>query len=186
MPGIVILPYRLLPASYHEWDPRAPEVAGLVGDYILQAMPDVTVEHVGSSSVPGIAGKGIVDLMLVYPPGLLPAVRDTLERLGFQHQKNAHPFPEERPMRTGAIEYDGTEFRVHVHVIASNSPEVEEFRLFRDALRRDPVLAARYMARKREILASGITDSEDYSRTKGSFCREVLDELEAEASGATS
>jgi GrpB-like predicted nucleotidyltransferase (UPF0157 family) len=38
---------------------------------ITSRFPALTVEHVGSTSVPGCSGKGVIDLMVVYPPGLL-------------------------------------------------------------------------------------------------------------------
>jgi GrpB-like predicted nucleotidyltransferase (UPF0157 family) len=174
MAEIEILPYHLMPASYHEWDERAPRVAALLIRAIEAEDPVVTVEHVGSTSVPGCGGKGIIDLMLMYPPGGLAAAREVLDRLGFQHQISRDPFPEERPMRVGAVRYDGAEFRIHIHVIAADSPEVAEFRVFRDALHGNPDLMAAYMARKHEILAAGITDATDYTLTKGSFCQEVL------------
>ena len=53
--------------------------------------------------MPGCAGKGVVDLMLVYPDGLLGASREVLEALGFQRQTTRDPFPEDRPMRTGSV-----------------------------------------------------------------------------------
>ena len=43
-------------------------------------------------------------------------------------------------MRVGSIDYDGTRFRLHSHVIASDSPEVLELRTFRDRLRGEPML----------------------------------------------
>lgn len=181
MGEIEILPYRQQPAGYHEWDARAPAVAALLIRAIEAEDPDAMVEHVGSTSIVGCAGKGIIDLMLVYPPGELDAARDSLERAGFQHQISREPFPEDRPMRVGALCYDGTEFRTHIHVIAADSPEVAEFRAFRDALHASPELMTAYMERKREILAAGITDAVDYSKTKGPFCREVLDEIAARA-----
>lgn len=174
MAEIEILPYHVQPARYHEWDERAPRVAALLIGAIEADNPWVTVEHVGSTSVPGCGGKGIIDLMLMYPPGGLDAAREALDRLGFQHQISRDPFPEARPMRVGAVRYDGDEFRAHVHVIAVDSPEVAEFRVFRDALHGNPDLMAAYMTRKQEILAAGITDATDYAHTKGSFCQEVL------------
>jgi GrpB-like predicted nucleotidyltransferase (UPF0157 family) len=174
MAEIEILPYHLMPASYHEWDERAPRVAALLIRAIEAEDPVVTVEHVGSTSVPGCGGKGIIDLMLMYPSGGLEAAREALDRSGFQHQISHDPFPEDRPMRVGAVRYDGDEFRTHVHVIAEDSPEVAEFRVFRDALHGDSDLMAAYTARKREILAAGITDPTDYTHMKGPFCQEVL------------
>ncbi len=77
-------------------------------------------------------------------------------------------------MRTGAVLDEGTSYRLHVHVLADDSPEIAEFRTFRDRLRADPDLVATYTARKRHIIATGITDAVDYAEAKGAFCRQVL------------
>ena len=73
--------------------------------------------------------------------------------------------------RVGAIRHEGTLFRVHDHVLAADSPEVDQLRAFRDRLRADPAFRAAYEAKKRDILAAGITDSLDYCEAKGSFIR---------------
>jgi putative acetyltransferase len=131
------------------------------------------VEHVGSTSVPGCAGKGIVDLMLLYPEGQLAAARQVLDALGFQRQSTRDPFPEDRPMRTGSVIHDGTTFLLHVHVIAASSPEAIELRRFRDRLRADPGLVASYVAAKKAILAAGVTDSVEYCIRKGAFVEQA-------------
>jgi GrpB-like predicted nucleotidyltransferase (UPF0157 family) len=165
----VIERYDRLDATCEAWDPRAPEVAARVVSLIVSALPEATVEHIGSSAVPGCDGKGIVDLLLMYPPGRLAAARDALDGLGFQRQPGPDPWPEERPMRVGALRHDGQLFRLHVHVVAAGSVEVAWDLGFRDRLRADPQLKAAYVARKREILAAGITDGNDFAREKGSF-----------------
>jgi GrpB-like predicted nucleotidyltransferase (UPF0157 family) len=55
-----------------------------------------------------------------------------------------------------------------------NAPEVEQLRTFRDQLRTDPHLVVSYVARKQEIIAARITDSLEYTRTKGPFVEKVL------------
>jgi GrpB-like predicted nucleotidyltransferase (UPF0157 family) len=167
-------PYEQRPAVCRNPDPRAAVVARQIGSLIESHLPGVVVEHIGSTSVPVCAGKGIVDLMVLYQDGQLPVVRDVLEQLGFQRQTSRDPFPEERPMRTGSVVHDGTRFRLHVHVIAASSPEVIELRTFRDRLRADPRLVDAYVACKRAIIAGGCTDSVDYSIRKGEFVTEVL------------
>ena len=77
-------------------------------------------------------------------------------------------------MRAGSWVHDGETFLLHVHVIPAASPEVEEMRLFRACLRADPELLEVYVAKKREIIASGATDSLDYCRLKGAFIKDVL------------
>lgn len=155
-------------------DPRAPEVAARVAAMIRQGMSEVTVEHVGSTAIPGCAGKGVIDLMVLYAPGKLAEARDRLDAMGFQRHTGSNAFPEERPVRIGTIEHDGTTFRLHAHVLAEDSPEVKELRRFRDTLRADPALMEEYVARKRAIAESGISTSDDYMDAKDPFIREVL------------
>jgi GrpB-like predicted nucleotidyltransferase (UPF0157 family)/mannose-6-phosphate isomerase-like protein (cupin superfamily) len=170
----VIGPYETGLATCKDHDPCAIDVAERVGRLIQSHLPGVLVEHIGSTAVPGCAGKGVIDLMVLYQPGQLPEVREGLDTLGFQRQTGRDPFPEERPMRIGSIEYDGTRFLLHAHVIVLNSPEVAELRSFRDRLRGDPALLDQYVALKRRIVAEGVTDSLDYSIRKGEFIAGIL------------
>jgi GrpB-like predicted nucleotidyltransferase (UPF0157 family) len=169
MPDPVIGPYQHLPAACLDHDPRAAEVAWRVARLITARLPAVAVEHMGSTAVPGCAGKGVIDLMLLYPEGRLQAAKDVLEALGFQRQTTRDPFPEERPMRVGAVDHAGSTFRLHVHVIAAAAPEAAALRAFRDRLRADPDLVTAYVARKRAILVAGITDPVEYCEEKSAF-----------------
>jgi GrpB-like predicted nucleotidyltransferase (UPF0157 family) len=72
-------------------------------------------------------------------------------------------------MRVATVSASGDTFRVHAHVIERHGAEHCELIAFRDALRRDPNLRIAYEETKEQILASGITDSLDYSKAKGSF-----------------
>jgi GrpB-like predicted nucleotidyltransferase (UPF0157 family) len=166
--------YDSQPAACRAHDSRAADVAQIVANAIEAGIRGVVVEHVGSTSVPGCAGKGVVDLMVVYPDGHLDVVRELIDRLGFQRQSSRDPWPEERPMRIGSVVYEGTRFLLHVHVIAASSPEVSVLRTFRDRLRSDPELVAAYVACKKGIIAGGCTDSVDYCIRKGSFITDTL------------
>jgi GrpB-like predicted nucleotidyltransferase (UPF0157 family) len=166
-PSIVIGRYTNSPAVCLDYDPRAPEVARRVGELITAALPAVEVDHIGSTAVPGCAGKGIIDLMVLYPEGQLEAAREAVDRLGFQRQTSGRIFPETRPMRVGSVEYQGTQFRINAHLICQGAAEAEELRRFRDSLRSDPVLLENYVRRKRELIASGIVQPARYSKEKG-------------------
>jgi GrpB-like predicted nucleotidyltransferase (UPF0157 family) len=169
----LIGPYEDAPAQCHEYDPRAPEVAAWLAEWVRAALPGVAIEHVGSTAVPNCDGKGIVDLLVVYPDGRLEAVKAALGELGYQPQTSGNPFPEERPMRTGTVMYKGTRYRIHVHVIRDGMPEAEALVRFRDKLRADPALLREYVARKRTIIGSGIVVTGDYSNAKGDFIRKA-------------
>jgi GrpB-like predicted nucleotidyltransferase (UPF0157 family) len=137
---------------------------------IAERLPNMTIEHVGSSSVPGCAGKGILDFVIPYRDDAhLAAINEALFALGFERQRNRDPFPETRPMRIGAVNYEGETFLLHVHVVPESTHETAEFLDFRDRLRADPALVAEYVAAKRAILDAGVRDGVDYAERKGEF-----------------
>ncbi len=155
-------------ALVRPWDPRAVEVAERVAALIAAARPGTVAEHVGSTSVPGLAGKGVVDMVIEADPADIPAVTRSLLDLGFGPQTHHDPFPPTRPMVRGAIEHDGTLVGLHVHVVPTGG-EAVELRDFRDRLRADADLRAAYEDEKRRILAEVTTDPLEYSEVKGRF-----------------
>ena len=62
---VAIGPYEQLHATCNYHDPRTFVVANRVVNLIESHLPAVKLEHVGSTSVPGCAGKGVVDLMIL-------------------------------------------------------------------------------------------------------------------------
>ena len=152
------------------WNPRAPQAAAHVAALIVERLPDTTVEHVGSSSVPGCAGKGYLDLVIPYrDDDHLGHINNALFALGFGCQRNRDPFPESRPMRTGVIDHEGQTFLLHVHVVPELTPDMAELLDFRDRLRADSALVAEYVAAKRAVLDAGVLDGVDYAEKKGEF-----------------
>jgi GrpB-like predicted nucleotidyltransferase (UPF0157 family) len=174
-----ILPYFSMPAEFRVYDPKFQEVAALICKAINALSPEFRMEHVGSTSVPGCGGKGVIDLMLLYPDGLLARARSVLDDLGFQKQTGRDPFPETRPMRVGSIKHDEHLFRIHVHVISLVADEYHELIFFREALRASPELRRRYQECKQAILARGIVDSFDYCEAKGAFIAAALKERQS-------
>lgn len=176
--------YNPGPVACRPYDPRAPEVARRLGDLIRGRVPEVEVEHCGSTSVPGCAGKGYIDLLVLYPEGALEAAKAGLAALGFQPQTSRDPFPEERPMRVGSFTFEGQEYSVHAHVVWKNSAEATELLWFRERLRADERLRDEYVTEKRRILAGGVIDQVDYCESKGTFVEKTLASRES-ASGAS-
>jgi GrpB-like predicted nucleotidyltransferase (UPF0157 family) len=134
-----ILPYAILSPTYVEYDSAAPAAAERVIALIEAAAPWVKAEHIGSSAIPGCAGKGIVDLVVLYPRGRLEDTRQAVDSLGFQPQRAGHEFPDDRPMRVGAVEFEGRTYRLHAHIVAADSAEAKALYRFREVLRIDPL-----------------------------------------------
>ncbi len=173
-PALEILEYDALPAACLPYDPAAPQVARLVSRFVEDRVSGVRIEHVGSTAAPGCAGKGVIDLAVIYENGDLVRVREAIDALGFQRQTNREPFPEEHPMRQGAMQYGGKRYHLHLHIIEKTSPEVDELRFFRDCLRADAELRRAYADKKRSLINAGVTDPTDYANAKGEFVRECL------------
>ena len=169
--------YEPATATFADYDPRAPQVAQFLIQAIQQHHPRLAVEHIGSSAVPGCRGKGVIDLAVTYTEGDLESSKAALDALGFQKQSGRDPFPETRPMRVATVSALDGSFQVHAHVIERSGREYRELIAFRDALRRDSELRGAYEKTKQQIIASGITDSLEYSNAKGSFITTILSTL---------
>jgi GrpB-like predicted nucleotidyltransferase (UPF0157 family) len=168
--------YVRVPVQVQEADPRAPVAASRLIALIATRWPGTPAEHVGSSAVPGLAGKNTIDLLLAADPAHIPAITQALLELGFQAQTPA-AFPATRPMLWGAFRHGPAQYRVHVHVVPADSPEVAAMRGFRDALRADPRLRRRYAALKRAIVESGPVDPVTFTKAKHDWIVATLTQL---------
>jgi GrpB-like predicted nucleotidyltransferase (UPF0157 family) len=168
--------YQRGPVQIHQADPDAPEVARRLIALIASRWPATPAEHIGSTAVPELAGKGIIDLLLAAPPAHIPAITQALLELGFQPQRPA-AFPPTRPMLWGTYRHGATQYRVHVHVVPADDPEVAAMRGLRDALCADPVLRRRYAVLKRAIVAGGPADPVAFTKAKHDWIAATLAHL---------
>lgn len=165
--------YEEAPAACHAYDPRAAAAA----QWLVEAIGregGIRAEHVGSTAVPGCAGKGVIDLLVPYPAGGRDHVVALLDRLGFQAQTSGNIFPPERPMRRGTVVHEGARFRVNAHVVPQDGAEAAALLCFRDRLRADRELRDAYVAQKRALLEAGLTDPGLYSNAKGDFVSRAI------------
>ena len=136
--------------------------AGL-GDVALR------IDHIGSTSVPGLAAKPIIDIQIsvaAFEP--LAAFKDPLERLGYVYRAD-NPERTKRYFR----EPPGHP-RTHVHVRRAGSFSEQWALLFRDYLRAHAEVAAEYAALKRQLAARFRDDRRAYLDAKGPFLWEVM------------
>ncbi len=77
----------------HPADPRAAQVAAQVMALINQIRPGTSADHVGSTAVPGLIGKNVVDLQITASPAEVPAITGA----------RRDPWPPERPMLEGTF-----------------------------------------------------------------------------------
>jgi len=131
-----------------------------------------SIEHFGSTAVPGLAAKPVVDIMVVCGERSAWArFRDPIESLGYVFWAE-NPEPDHMFFVKGMPPYG--EARTH-HVHVRLPRDAERHLRFRDALRRSPPLAARYAALKRVLAERHRHDREAYTEGKTAFVEAVLD-----------
>ena len=132
----------------------------------------VPVEHVGSTAVPGLAAKPILDLQAaVANLGAVPLIAEKLAPVGWHH---VPPELDQRPWRRFFIKVRGERRVAYLHVMVAGTARWDEQLVFRDALRADPGLVDSYAALKRDLAARHATDRERYTSAKADFVRAVL------------
>ncbi len=161
--------FELLP-----YDPGFPRVFGLLVSLIRDEDERLVVEHVGSTAVPGCAGKGVIDvLILVHGEDQLLDASRVIQHIGFEN----HDFGQGYPGARGAITYDGTLFRVHIQILPQGSAKAREMWDFRELLRDDSELLAQYEARKHSLITAGINRNPEYTNGKNSLIQGALRRL---------
>jgi GrpB-like predicted nucleotidyltransferase (UPF0157 family) len=187
-PKKIVGPYEKPEASFNPYDPRAPEVAAILKKRLESYSSKVIIEHIGSTAIPECPGKGIVDLMALYPDQHLDKAKKLLLAFGFRRQGKEfkNRFPDSRPVFMGTFEYDNTPFLIYVHVIREDSYEAVRFRIFRDRLRSDPELLSEYISVKKKIISRGVVDTDEYVELKRPVIRKILGEAYDEKSDMVS
>ena len=120
----------------------------------------LSVEHIGSTSVPGLAAKPIVDILLVVEDsGAEPSYVPALEAAGYVLRVREPNFDEHRMLRT-------PEKDVHLHVFSAGSPEIERYLLLRDHLRDNEEDRKLYARTKRELASRDWPSMQHYAEAK--------------------
>jgi GrpB-like predicted nucleotidyltransferase (UPF0157 family) len=126
------------------------------------------LEHVGSTSVPGLAAKPVIDILLVVAdPADEGRYLPPLEQAGYRLVIREPGWHEHR-----ALKGPDTDINLHVHGPAS--PEIERHLRFRDHLRADDADRELYQRTKRELAARPWTYIQQYADAKSAVVEEIL------------
>jgi GrpB-like predicted nucleotidyltransferase (UPF0157 family) len=144
----------------------------------------IEVEHVGSTAVPGLLAKPILDIDVVISGyDVFADVVSVLSRIGYSHngdqgipQREAFkPLDDCVPHTTPRRAW----MKHHLYVCPAQSPELRRHLRFRDALRASPELCVRYERIKRDLAARSHGDRKRYAQLKeaecGGFFAEILE-----------
>lgn len=163
------------PAEVVDYDTRWPlwfeEIRARLTPYVA----GFAVEHVGSTAVPGLAAKPIIDVDIVVPsPDLVPVAIGRLAEAGYRHEGDQGIAGRE----AFALPPDAVHYH-HLYVVVEGNKAHRDHVLLRDHLRADAGDRGRYAARKRELAHLLTTDRAAYVDGKGA----LVEELVAKAGG---
>lgn len=129
------------------------------------------IEHIGSTAVPGLAAKPIIDIMVglddfSIADNLVPKI----EALDYEYIKK---YEAVMPFRRFFVKETGG-LRTHqIHMVGVTSEFWERLVLFRDYLRRNSEVAAEYALMKKELAGREWLDVNEYADAKTEFIREI-------------
>lgn len=155
------------------YDPEYAHVFEHIRNRISNKLPDVVIEHIGSTAVSGIKAKPIIDVLIPCKKELFSYILRNLAIIGFQ----STPFkniPEDRPMMVGAILYNNKLYNIHIHLTPEGSDIHLDNIYFREALRESPILAKEYEKYKDEAVEKQLMSADQYNKVKAPFIQAII------------
>jgi len=153
-----------------EYDPQWPAQFSIEAEKIKEAIGDTAllIEHVGSTSVPGLCAKPIIDILLVVPNSADESTYvPQLEAAGYVLRIREPEWEEHRLFR-------GTDPDLNLHVFSPGSKEIVRMQLMRDWMRAHPEERDLYARTKRALAAQEWKYVQNYADAKTTVIEEIM------------
>lgn len=163
----------LIAPSDPHWSTKGANEIGEL-ENLLTGTPAKNFEHIGSTSVPGLPAKPIIDIVAELPAfddAVLEPIAQKLRPSGWHLTP---PALDQRPYRRFFIKVANDKRVVHLQFLLPGSPRRQEQIRFRDLLRTSPKLRANYATLKRELAETHQKDREAYTHAKTTFVKNAL------------
>jgi GrpB-like predicted nucleotidyltransferase (UPF0157 family) len=158
------------PVTIAEYDPAWPVLFGREASRIRAALgrSALLVEHAGSTSVPGLAAKPIIDIVLAVPDSADEAAYvPVMEAAGYTLWSREPDWFEHRMFK-------GPDTDINLHVFTAGSAEIDRMLLFRDWLRVNDADRAAYLEVKRDLAKRTWRHVQHYADAKSAVIEEIL------------
>lgn len=161
-----------------DYDPKWPIRFAEEATHLRQCLPAGLIgriEHFGSTAVPGLSAKPIIDMMIEIPTleEVASRVAPILRAQGYEYFWRPRAAHDPRPAYTWFIKREASGRRTHhLHFLEPGAPDWNRL-AFRDYLIAHPALAREYDALKRRIAAEHPDDRIAYARAKTAFIERV-------------
>lgn len=162
------------PVALSAYSPMWPAVFEIEKDRLTRILGDtVRIEHIGSTAVPGLGARPIIDIMIGSPG--LAIIEERIDDLVADGYRYVPEFEKSIPERRYFTKERGHPGHFHIHAVVLGSPFWKKQLAFRDALRADPALAAQYWKLKQQLAGKYRNDRAAHADAKSAFIRAALD-----------
>jgi GrpB-like predicted nucleotidyltransferase (UPF0157 family) len=163
---------RILP-----YDPAYRVIFLLLKDYVRSKLPRVELIHIGSTAIPDLRGKPMLDVVAITNRRDLRAEQRAFEGLGF-HRRDVWVDRDDKPYVCGSLCHSGRTYNVNIHVCHRNAPVHTSSLAFLKLLRERPDLRRRYEQAKDQAHSVEPANPERYNREKEFFFNEIRELLD--------
>jgi GrpB-like predicted nucleotidyltransferase (UPF0157 family) len=155
---------RDMPVEVVAYDPSWPASFEAERRRVAHLLDGAEIHHIGSTAVPGLAAKPIVDMIAVVQSYEAPVAR-LVKEAGYRYPEAFNATLLNRRF----LIYPTPARRTHHMHLLEDPSELERYLLFRDRLRADAALARDYVALKRSLAERYSDDRESYTQAKSGF-----------------
>ena len=156
-----------------DYDPSWPQLFESLRSPVWSALADIaiSIEHVGSTAVPGLAAKPVIDIDVVVPEEKVSAGIARLQALGYEHRGDL-AVPQREAFRRRPVS------PLHnLYLCPSTSPALANHLAIRDHLRTNPSEARNYGDLKKRLALEFAHDIDGYVEAKTTFLVAILRKL---------
>ena len=137
---------------------------------ILKAVGrNLDIHHVGSTAVPGLGGKGIIDVLIgIRSWNETNEIVNKLKSIGF-----VHVHPKENGRKFLSTKRESALGDYHIHIVHKKTKQYEDFLKFVDVLRKSKEEKEKYLEMKK-VLSEKYKDRKKYRKLKGAYIKTIL------------
>ena len=138
-----------------------------------QVKNKLIIEHIGSTAIPNLGGKGIIDIAIAAEKSELESISEQLQKMGYEFRA-PHSTPEKLYFRADLPDREEGIRRYHIHLMPHGSEDWKGFIAFRDYLRNHPDEAEKYAALKKQAASDAEEDGKKYRAQKDPLIQDIL------------
>lgn len=172
--------------TYISYNKSYPKLFEVEKQRLLDALGDVVMEHFGSTAVPGLGGKGYIDIYLAVPKQEMKKYLSKAQKLGYEHRPDGDVIDERFFLKRKAKDKNNSEITFNLHITHLKSENFKECLAFRDYLKLHPEDANKYAEAKKIAVRIANKERERkkgvqaYMKSKSKIIKKIIQRMSKE------